>query len=699
MSSEIISQQPEVTGLPPAKSEKGIVLSSEAPIPINVAVYTASGDPIEKAEVKVAAVKVDDAVYLTGVNGKVTFNLPPGRYTISVNAFGKVSTRSIRVNAGDACLDVKFEIGDGQLATAPLDWRTHSDFVQAGETITVTADHAPDANCSYVWLSTAGNFVEQGEEQNARAIHFIVPTAQNGPIDITALVTHDGGSSISLRKRVFVVPATASHGRSDLPIPLPVSLQRSLPPDTDDKALWVAIRNRTKAIAFNSYKRFIDRVLCQGEINQGSNSENGALLARQYYESGAALHGVTAYELLKTATQAFLLLQCGLVIDERFYKPSEEASRLGAPVPLGEIRQRLANYLGDDKLPYIKRILDATLVELNGADNPFCNGYLNARINPCMMELIWSYWEEAGGLVQTLNAISLRFQNQRGPLENDPLAHFETSPLRTLNNVLWGYIQGEDDRLTVLRRAHEYIHHYGLALQGKAVANLRPVDSRSKFLEAFHNLLYLLTVFYKQADDTTYVPDAFSVLNALREVHLLLAEGAHNQFGDLPWTARAEMLIQQWLLARPELREFLQSRPMVPYKEPWMAQVDTMKKLQGWTDVSVSHFHDLAIYGEPLLLAVRYGNWVDVSDPAQAANWAHYWRPEVQGYIHAYRAATGVDLTANVTDSQQAALRITQPSVLLRQRLPGALSPALPAPAAPPLPAPFRLRRALRRTT
>ncbi len=31
-------------------------------------------------------------------------------------------------------------------------------------------------------------------------------------------------------------------------------------------------------------------------------------------------------------------------------------------------------------------------------------------------------------------------------------------------------------------------------------------------------------------------------------------------------------------------------------------------------------------------------------EPEQAANWARYWRPEVQGYIHAYRAVTGVDL-------------------------------------------------------
>ena len=100
------------------------------------------------------------------------------------------------------------------------------------------------------------------------------------------------------------------------------------------------------------------------------------------------------------------------------------------------------------------------------------------------------------------------------------------------------------------------------------------------------------------------------MLNALKETHLLLAEGAHNQFGDLPWTARVEMLIQEWLLARTEMRDFLQSRLMVPYQEGWMGQVDTMKKLQGWSDVTVTHFRDLGVFGEQLLLSVRYGDWI-----------------------------------------------------------------------------------------
>ena len=69
-----------------------------------------------------------------------------------------------------------------------------------------------------------------------------------------------------------------------------------------------------------------------------------------------------------------------------------------------------------------------------------------------------------------------------------------------------------------------------------------------------------------------------------------------------------------------------------------------MNRLQGWSDVSVLHFRDLAEFGEQLLLGIRFGAWTSVNDPDQAANWARYFRREVQQYCHAYRAVTGVDL-------------------------------------------------------
>ena len=146
-------------------------------------------------------------------------------------------------------------------------------------------------------------------------------------------------------------------------------------------------------------------------------------------------------------------------------------------------------------------------------------------------------------------------------------------------------------------------------------------------------------------DDTTVIADGFGVLNALKETHIILTQGAHNQYGDLPWTARHEMLMAQYILAQPEMREFLPTRIMVVEPEPWISRVEAMNKLQGWSDVAVLHFRDLAVFGEQLLLGIRFGSWTTVNEPEQAANWARYWRSEIQRYTHAYRAVTGVDLT------------------------------------------------------
>ena len=474
--------------------------------------------------------------------------------------------------------------------------------------------------------------------------------------------------------------------------PLNVALSKSTVRLDDDAALWSAIRNRTEAIRGDRYEEFILRVLCKTDsedeavcLREGDEGYDygkpktitGAIKAKRAELIGAASgYGVDAYNLLKYATQAFLLLETGVVIQTRDPLTGGQRDPLRGDPRIGDtaqqLKDRLSRYLslnGNVGLPYLNRIVDALAVDLE-QDSVFCQAAITYRFScPSMLELIWSYWHEEGMLVQTMNAICMRFQNRRGPFERDPLANLEIDPLRPLNNLLWGYIQDEYNRLTVPRRAYEYDHHYGLKIVGKAVPELRSADSRSKFIEAFHNLLYRTAGFYREDADTTVVADGFSLLSSLREVHLLLAEGAHNQFGDLPWTSRAEMLMTQFMLGRPEIREFLRGRAMVPYSERWMGQVDTMKKLQGWTDTSITHFRNLAIYGEQILLSIRYGDWNEITDQDNAKIWARYWRPEIQGYIHAYLAATGVDLSEDIVDTRGAPARYAQPSSLLEQRV------------------------------
>jgi len=473
---------------------------------------------------------------------------------------------------------------------------------------------------------------------------------------------------------------------------LDVSLMRTKLPATPETAFWLMIQSSVNALSYDNYHKYMELIFCgKTEYSQdfqkitASNSLKDTVTKRFL-----PFTDTDSYRVIKAATEAFVMVNCGVysITDEQgndILTNREAGPRL---TNIDEIYngEYLQESDGKKILPYLAVIrqklpdlsIKGTSFEaamqkfigersnLNKLDD--CYGILQEKLAyPCLLELIWSYWHEEGMLVQSMNAITRRFQNMRSPSAQDPLANLEMDPLRPLNNVLWGYIQDEQHRLTVNRRNYEYDHHYGLRLEGKAVQNFRPADTRSKFLEAFHHLLRLCTVFYKQDDDTTVKADAFPVLNALKEVHLILSQGAHNQFGDLPSTSRVEMLMQQWLLARPEFRELLPTRIMVAYPEPWMDRVDAMKKLQGWSDTSVLHFHNLGRFGEQILLSVRWGNWNKQYEPVNAHIWARIFRPQIQGYIHAYRAATGIDLSVDLTANVP--VDSTLPSVLLQKRL------------------------------
>lgn len=462
----------------------------------------------------------------------------------------------------------------------------------------------------------------------------------------------------------------------------PVTLGRFSVAETKDVMLWQGIRQATTDLAFSNYEAFIDNVMGGGKLDK--TEEAAFKKVRRGHSS--PFPGIDEYQLLKTATEVFVKLHCHVLDDYDFTDPAAVAEYNGRHdrVRDGSDLNRLwSRYLvkvngkGPETmtLPYLalirRKFGDQTIIqqdpEVRDAVTAV-DGFLQEKLSrPCFFELIWSYWHEEGMLVQTLNAIAMRFQNQRGSAR-DPLGNFMTAPLHTISSILFGYIQDEQHRLTVARRAYEYNHEYGFTLHGKAVPALRSADSRTKFLEAFHNLLTACVAFYKQDDNTTIIADGFPLLNGLKEVHMLLAEGAHNQFGDLPTTARIEMLMQQWILARPEIREFIGGRPMVPYAETWMDRVDGMKKLQNWTNVSVTYFNELARFGEQLLLSIRYGSWSELHEPRAATNWARDWRAEVKQYIHAYRAVTGVDLTVETSDTRTGD-RYAPPSVHLLRRL------------------------------
>lgn len=654
-------------------------------------------NPAQWRENEVLATPIDG---VTDSEGVAQFKgLTPGPYVVLYENYPITQPGRVNVDAGcnaDVCfqlpLDPQVTLSFEAADSPPSNSRGAHVFDRAVAMVSFNGDNSNDlrpfvqVQATPPWTPLPDDpFVFSRTVRQPGPQKFEAVIAFNKRSDVTALVPYAGAGPLTAAK-LYVTAAFVADERAPTPITgsIGVSMTRTETEPTKDLPLWTLIRNSTDAMSFNNYLSFMDALFCTNSVKpagfEGTRFDTKAAMFNQLRMRRALpFTDSDAYRVLKVATEAFVMVNCGVLTQPLAFNPAEDQAYLDRrDIPGGADLETVFNdYLekvdNTKVLPYlaiIRRKLPDVVINTadeKDGDADLCFGIVQQKLaSPCLLELIWSYWHEEGMLVQTMNTITQRFQNVRSMSANDPLANVEIDPLRPLNNLIWGYTQDEQHRLTVVRRNYEYDHHYGVRLDGKAVQHFRPADSRSKFLEAFHYLLRLCTVFFRQDDDTTVKADAFPVLNALKEVHLILSQGAHNQFGDMPSTARIEMLMQQWMLARPEFREFLPTRVMVAYPEPWMDRVDAMKKLQGWSDTSVIHFRNLALFGEQLLLSVRYGNWSDIFEPTQAFNWARFWRPQIQGYAHAYRAATGVDLTIDARDLKAEG---TLPSILLRQRL------------------------------
>lgn len=418
----------------------------------------------------------------------------------------------------------------------------------------------------------------------------------------------------------------------------------------DDGKLWSIIRNRSLSNRFEIYKDYINHVFC-GDSNAVNDSDG-------YIRSKC-----DGYEILKTSTEAFLKIGA-LDIDSNIdlhNKCTNKAELKAHHENNKNTHDKRDDSIFDGEKKRLNVENDVTYNDINNANVTFphhpkieqnqvnedkydIEKYDERKIkHPLLLEFIWSYWNEESLLVQACNALCLRFQNRRSSALRDPLANLTIDPLKPLSNIIWGFIENEQHRLSLKRRAYEYENEYGLPLAGKALGRIVPIESRTAFLSAFHHLIHRCAVFYQESSDMTVKPDGFPIATALKEVQMILAEGAINQYGDLPFQSRVEMMMMQWLMSQKEVEDFLGARKSMPYPEKWMPTVDTVKRMQGWSTVSSMHFGDLAFCSEPVILSIRHDKWNELDD-GRAKAWCHYWKQDIQKYIHAYRATTGVDL-------------------------------------------------------
>jgi hypothetical protein len=474
----------------------------------------------------------------------------------------------------------------------------------------------------------------------------VVVPLQPGRLRIAVTATEkDGHAAAMVHGEVAVAEEVGTIGvrgnigvHGDIGGHIRVTMERTDSRRTPDEALWSAIDERCEAIGFERYQAHIRRVFelpnmgaFQGEIS------------RKLGELGA--RGVGAYRVLREVTELFVLLGCGPLADRKLspgdaiandFSPQLTQSRM-------EIEEGLRQYLHNGELPYIERVISAAYPWLD-LDGSGLDG-LRRRMfrQPLFLELWHEMCLEHGMVMRTMDAVCARFQNIYNSGENDGLASYEISPLWPLGDLLWDWINHEPTRLNPMRRIQEYQHQYGQTVLGRDAIGFRAADVRTAFPRAFLNLLNLCEEFYKEDSQTTVIADAFPTLVALREVHQILAMGSGNAAQPLGFAARVETLMMQLMLAQPELRAFLHVREMVPYDEAWMGQVDAMKDLQGWQDQSISHYRDLAVYGERILLSIRLADWT-AGHEDNAKNWLRVHKNAIRRFAHAHRAISAAEL-------------------------------------------------------
>ena len=96
-----------------------------------------------------------------------------------------------------------------------------------------------------------------------------------------------------------------------------VTLQRTFAGPTDDRALWPAIRNRTAAIGFDRYKKFIDGVFHENSPTTLLRGNFGTELIEKHVKKGSlddlndqkhrlSIYGPYAYNVLKLPISSLL---------------------------------------------------------------------------------------------------------------------------------------------------------------------------------------------------------------------------------------------------------------------------------------------------------------------------------------------------------------------------------------------------------
>ncbi len=198
----------------------------------------------------------------------------------------------------------------------------------------------------YNWKVESGSLVEQRGHQSLPEVHWDT-TGLRGVHTATVIVS-GGSSGSSSPSEITVLPRALQRVDN-----VPVTMRRTAAEPTEDLALWVVIRRSAEAISFEKYSQSMDMLLC------GRDAELNKLRDGIGYLPYSDLY---AYKLLKAATEAFLMVNCGVAITKEFSK--DELDYVMRRVGVGAISLdefwdkylRLLNGGPDRVIPYLALI-------------------------------------------------------------------------------------------------------------------------------------------------------------------------------------------------------------------------------------------------------------------------------------------------------------------------------------------------------
>lgn len=494
-----------------------------------------------------------------------------------------------------------------------------------------------------------------------------------------------------------------------------VTLKSETTPYTKDQIIWVAIRKGAKNASYVGFEDFVRNKLCAAP-NANIPIINATLSPiREGANSYAWQH---TYPFIKAAATLYLEQS---KLEDAFDQPfvSEEMRRLGDPnITTGQLMLDLKDHLqqivGSDglTLPYLNGVIErvvSNLVNITASSRTNCPtwSFIKHRLeSPPMYDLIWNYWMSLAGLTETMNAVVdcyRRKSNERTALLSD--VRFDL--LRPIGNLLSGYARDTEIPITHEEYLVELQAQYGLVLPEHAGLDIQPTQTDTSFLGALHNVIGGSGKLLRDRLNKTLSIDTHSLGRTLGNMNVRLAMGAHNQLWEVTRRIRRDMLVQQWILSRPEVTEFLRVPAMVDMKEGWMSALAAYrdrKNQQSWStarsgnygNVSgnssqsalvVQQFHRLACKSEIMVLGARWGGWSDEDLVGKSAEgWLNEVQHDIKDYISDYREVTRlVNLDVETADPQALALREMQPLQFLGSQAGGNAARQLMNRAAPQL--------------